>query len=66
MPASSPNTVSGVEIVASSSSISLSWKVPADNGSSITHYNVMIGETVLVAPSNTYVLDNLMPDTHYK
>jgi hypothetical protein len=66
MPASSPNAVTGVEGVPSSSSISLAWSTPLTNGSPILHYNLMLGETVITAPLNAYTLDNLMPDTQYK
>ncbi|XP_035704090.1 fibronectin type-III domain-containing protein 3A isoform X3 [Folsomia candida] len=66
MPASSPNGVLGVEAVATCSSISLTWKIPLDNGSEITKYNVMMGETLLVSNSNSWVIDNLMPDTQHK
>ena len=66
MPASSPNAVTQVEGVATSSSISLTWATPITNGSPILHYNLMLGETVIIAPSNAYTLDNLMPDTQYK
>jgi hypothetical protein len=66
MPASSPGAVVGLEAVGGANSISLDWKVPGDNGSPIMHYNVLVGDTTLVAHSNSHVLDNLMPDTHYR
>jgi len=66
MPASSPSTVTGLEAEGDSNSIELRWRVPADNGSPILHYNVLVGDSLLVAHSNSYVLDNLMPDTHYR
>jgi len=66
MAASSPNTVTQVEGIACSSSIALTWAVPPSNGSPILYFNLMVGETVLIAPSNSYTLDNLMPDSHHK
>lgn len=66
MPASSPSAVTNVEGTSTSSSVSLSWDEPATNGSPVLHYNIMLGETIIVAESNTYVIENLMPDSHYK
>ncbi|CAG7731816.1 unnamed protein product [Allacma fusca] len=66
MPASSPNAVSSVEATASSDSISLCWVPPSSNGACILQYNVSIGEAIFVTTTNSYVVDNLMADTHYK
>jgi len=66
MPATSPNAVTNVDSTPSSNEVSLKWAIPNSNGSPILHYNVMVGETVLVAPTNSFFVENLSPDTHYK
>lgn len=66
MPPSSPNAVGSVVAESKPDAINLSWKAPSSNGAPITHYNVIVGETIHTVTTESFVLDNLMPDTHLK
>ncbi|CAL8127421.1 unnamed protein product [Orchesella dallaii] len=66
MPPSSPNAVGSVEALSTSNSVILNWKAPLCNGSPIIHYNVIVGETIHVVSAESFELDNLMPDSHFK
>uniref|UniRef100_A0A0P5L944 Fibronectin type III domain-containing protein 3B n=1 Tax=Daphnia magna TaxID=35525 RepID=A0A0P5L944_9CRUS len=68
--ASSPASVSGLRCTSvTATSLSLSWNVPHCNGSSITHYNVEIGDRGTFPTndaSTTFDANYLTPDTTYR
>lgn len=68
-PASPPSTVTSVKVHPKSTSITITWKEPVNNGSPITGYYIDIGEKelIFVSPEFTeYVVDEVLPDTIYK
>ncbi|CAF1136420.1 unnamed protein product, partial [Didymodactylos carnosus] len=67
-PATCPSIVTSVKAHAKSTSISLSWKVPANNGSPITGYYIDIGEKelIFVGELTEYTIDEVLPDTTYR
>lgn len=66
MPPSSPGAVGTVETESTPNSIALNWKTPASNGSPITHYNVIVSETIHTVTTESFSMENLMPDTQFK
>lgn len=68
--ASSPASVSGLRCTCvTATSLSLSWNAPHCNGSSITHYNVEIGDRGTFPTndcSTTFDVNYLTPDTTYR
>ncbi len=68
--ASSPAAVSGLRCASvTATSLSLCWNAPHCNGSSITHYNVEIGDRGTFPTndaSTTFDVNYLTPDTTYR
>ena len=68
--ASSPAAVSGLRCASvTATSLSLSWNAPHCHGSSITHYNVEIGDRGTLPTndaSTTFDVNYLTPDTTYR
>ncbi len=49
--------------------MTITWKEPSNNGSSITGYYIDIGEKELIFASpelNEYTIDEVLPDTTYR
>lgn len=67
-PAAAPAPVPIPKYKSTPTSITLYWNEPASNGSSVTHYNIEIGEHLLTTdgPINEYTIESLNPDTLYK
>ncbi|XP_063902882.1 fibronectin type-III domain-containing protein 3A isoform X2 [Zophobas morio] len=67
-PAAPPSTITTLRSESTPTSITLNWNPPADNGSDISHYNIEIGDKVIVTDGadTKYHLDNLQPETTYK
>lgn len=68
-PAAPPAIVTSVKAVTKSTSMNITWKEPANNGSPITGYNIDIGEKelIFVSPELTeYTIDEVLPDTIYR
>lgn len=67
-PAAPPSTVNILKGEPTPTSITVYWNPPADNGSSITHYNIEIGDKTISteSPISEYTIENLQPDTNYK
>ncbi|CAF1000984.1 unnamed protein product [Adineta steineri] len=68
-PASPPSIVSSVKAYPKSTSMTVTWKEPANNGSSITGYYIDIGEKelIFVSPELTeFTIDEVLPNTAYK
>lgn len=67
-PAAPPAPVSMPRCDSTPISITLYWNEPASNGSDITHYNIEIGDQVIVTEGsiNEYTVESLTPDTLYK
>ncbi len=68
-PAAPPSIVTSVKIYPKSTSMTITWKEPANNGSSITGYYIDIGEKELIFASpelTEYTIDEVLPDTAYR
>lgn len=67
-PAAPPSVINTLKHISSPTSITLYWNTPMCNGSSITHYNIEIGETSVSTETavNEWLVDNLQPETNYK
>lgn len=68
-PAGTPSTVTSVKVYPKSTSMTVTWKEPAHNGSPITGYYIDIGEKELIfaGPESTeFTIDEILPDTAYK
>lgn len=67
-PAAPPSVINTLRNLCTPRSISLFWNAPAANGSSITHYNIEIGEKIISTEYsiNEWVIENLQPETYYK
>jgi hypothetical protein len=68
-PAAPPSIVTSVKVHAKSTSMTITWKEPSNNGSSITGYYIDIGEKELIFASselNEYTVDEVLPDTSYR
>ncbi|UJR13965.1 hypothetical protein I4U23_000968 [Adineta vaga] len=68
-PATPPSIVTSVKVVPKSTSMSITWKVPSNNGSPITGYYIDIGEKELIFASpdlTEYIIDEVLPDTAYR
>ena len=68
MPSSSPGAVVSLRASATATSIHLTWKEPASNGSAVTSYSIDIGEKFVISVEDSleYVVDDLTPETTYK
>lgn len=67
--AAPPSVVTSVKVHPKSTSMSVTWKEPASNGSTITGYYIDIGEKELIFVSpelNEYTIDEVLPDTAYR
>ena len=68
-PAAAPAVGTSLKVHPKSTSMTLTWKEPANNGSPITGYHIDLGEKelIFVNPDLTeYVIDEVLPDTNYK
>ncbi|UJR33220.1 hypothetical protein I4U23_020675 [Adineta vaga] len=68
-PAAPPSVVTSVKVHAKSTSMTITWKEPSNNGSPITGYYIDIGEKELIfisAEFNEYTIDEVLPDTAYR
>nr|ACD54755.1 unknown [Adineta vaga] len=68
-PATPPSIVTSVKVVPKSTAMSITWKVPSNNGSPITGYYIDIGEKELIFASpdlTEYIIDEVLPDTAYR
>lgn len=67
-PAGSPSAVTTLRHSCTATSIHLTWREPVNNGSEITGYNIEVSDKALIAVANVceYVLDDLLPETHYR
>lgn len=68
-PAAPPSIVTSVKVLAKSTSMTITWKEPTNNGSSITGYYIDIGEKemIFVNPELTeYTIDEVLPDMAYR
>jgi hypothetical protein len=68
-PAAPPAVVNSVKVHPKSTSMTITWKEPANNGSSITGYYIDIGEKELIfvnSELNEYTIDEVLPDTTYR
>jgi len=68
-PAAPPSVVTSVKVHPKSTSMTITWKEPANNGSSITGYYIDIGERELIFVNpevNEYTIDEVLPDTGYR
>ena len=68
-PAAPPSTVTSVKVYPKSTSLTITWKEPANNGSPITGYYIDIGEKelIFVSPELTeYTIEEVLPDTVYR
>ncbi|CAF5189395.1 unnamed protein product, partial [Rotaria magnacalcarata] len=67
-PAAPPSIVTSVKVLAKSTSMTVTWKQPSNNGSPITGYYIDIGEKELIFVNqelNEYNIDEVLPDTIY-
>ncbi|CAF0733122.1 unnamed protein product [Rotaria sordida] len=67
--AAPPSIVTSVKVHAKSTSMTITWKEPSNNGSSITGYYIDIGEKELIFVNpefNEYTIDEVLPDTTYR
>lgn len=68
-PPTAPSAVTSVKVQTKSTAMTITWKEPANNGSSITGYYIDIGERELIFVNphvNEYTIDEVLPDTIYK
>jgi hypothetical protein len=68
-PAAPPSIVSSVKAYSKSTSMTITWKEPTNNGSPITGYYIDIGEKELIFASpelTEYTIDEILPDTAYR
>ena len=68
-PAAPPSIVTSVKVHATSTSMTITWKEPSNNGSTITGYYIDIGEKEPIFVSsefNEYTIDEVLPDTIYR
>jgi hypothetical protein len=68
-PATPPSVVTSVKVHPKSTSMTITWKEPANNGSPITGYYIDIGERELIFVNpevNEYTIDEVLPDTGYR
>ncbi|KAF2882221.1 hypothetical protein ILUMI_23944 [Ignelater luminosus] len=67
-PAAPPAAVSSIHCDRTPTSITLYWNEPANNGSSIMHYNVEIGDQIITTEGSVtnYTIESLNPVTTYK
>lgn len=68
-PSAPPSVVTPVKVYPKSTSMTITWKEPANNGSAITGYYIDIGERdmIFVNPElNEYTIDEVLPDTVYR
>jgi hypothetical protein len=68
-PAAPPSIVTSVKVYPKSTSMTITWKEPANNGSPVTGYYIDIGEKelIFVSPELTeYTIDEVLPDTAYR
>lgn len=68
-PAAPPSTVTSVKVHPKSTSLTISWKEPANNGSPLTGYYIDIGEKELTFASpdlTEFTIDEVLPDTAYR
>ncbi|CAF1284500.1 unnamed protein product [Rotaria sordida] len=68
-PATPPSIVTSVKVYPQSTSMTITWKEPANNGSPITGYYIDIGENELIFASpelTEYRIDEVLPDTTYR
>jgi len=67
--AAPPSNVTSVKVYPKSTSMNITWKEPANNGSPITGYYIDIGEKELIfaGPDSTeHTIDEILPDTTYR
>ena len=68
-PAAPPSVVTSVKVHSKSTSITITWKEPLNNGSLITGYYIDIGEKELIFVNpelSEYTIDEVLPDTIYR
>ena len=68
-PAAQPAIVTSVKALTKSTSMTITWKEPAHNGSPITGYYIDIGEKELIFVSPEipeYTIAEVLPDTVYR
>ncbi|CAM4797813.1 unnamed protein product [Rotaria magnacalcarata] len=68
-PASPPSIVTSVKVYPKSTSMTITWKQPANNGSSITCYHIDIGEKEFIFASPElieYTINEVLSDTAYR
>ncbi len=68
-PAAPPSVVTSVKVHPKSTSMTITWKEPVNNGSAITGYYIDIGEKELIFVSpelSEYTIDEVLPDTTYR
>ncbi|CAF4625933.1 unnamed protein product, partial [Rotaria sp. Silwood2] len=68
-PAAPPSIVTSVKAHPKSTSMTITWKEPSNNGSPITGYYIDIGEKELIFASpelTEYNIDEVLPDTAYR
>jgi hypothetical protein len=68
-PAGPPAVVTSVKVHTKSTTMTITWKEPSNNGSPITGYYIDIGEKELIFVSselNEYTIDEVLPDTTYR
>ncbi|CAM4921556.1 unnamed protein product [Rotaria socialis] len=68
-PESPPSIVTSVKAYPKSTSMTITWKEPANNGSTITCYHIDIGEKELIFASPElieYTINEVLPDTAYR
>ncbi len=68
-PAAPPSIVTSVKVYSKSTSMTITWKEPPNNGSPITGYYIDIGEKELIFASpelTEYTIDEVLPDTAYR
>ena len=68
-PATPPSVVTSVKVYPKSTSMTITWKEPANNGSPITGFYIDIGERELIFVNpdvNEYTIDEVLPDTAYR
>ena len=68
-PATAPSIITSVKAYPKSTSMTINWKEPANNGSPLTGYYIDISkkELIFVGPVLTeYTIDEVLPDTAYR